>query len=152
MRHLCDSNVFVALAVSGHQHHPVARASLDGLSDGDTAEFCRMKQNYFLRLVTTDAFMKPHTLSNEQALETLRTLRSDGRIAACLEEPLSLEMRWFAFATATIAAPLRWMDAYLAAFAIESGMRYVTFDRGFKKFAPMGLDLLLLSPETPARI
>lgn len=109
-----------------------------------------MTQNSFLRLVTTDAFMKPHTLTNEQALETLRTLRNDGRIAACLEEPLSLETRWFQFATASMAAPLRWMDAYLAAFAIESGMRYVTFDRGFKKFAPMGLDLLLLSPETPA--
>src|SRR6187551_2871644 len=136
MRHLCDSNVFVALAVSGHQHHPGARAWLDGLSDGDTAEFCRMTQNSFLRLLTTDAFMKPYTLTNEQALETLRTLLDDGRIAACLEEPLTLEPRWFEFAAATLPAPLRWMDAYLAAFAVESGMRYVTFDRGYQEFVP----------------
>ena len=150
MRHLCDSNVFVALAVSGHPHHLRARAWLDALSDGDTAEFCRMTQNSFLRLVTTDVFMKPHTLTNEQALETLRTLRQDGRIAACLEEPLSLETRWFEFAKLGTPAPLRWMDAYLAALAIESGMRYVTFDKGFKKFAPPGLDLLLLSAPAPA--
>ncbi len=109
-----------------------------------------MTQNSFLRLVTTDAFMKPHTLTNEQALETLRTLRDDGRITACLEEPLSLETRWFEFATATMPATMRWMDAYLAAFAIESGMRCVTFDRGFKKFVSTGLDLRLLSPATPA--
>ena len=51
--------------------------------------------------------MKPHTLTNEQALATLRTLREDGRIAACLEEPLSLETRWIEFATATLPAPLR---------------------------------------------
>ena len=150
MRHLCDSNVFVALALSGHRHHSTARAWLDALSDGDTAEFCRMTQNSFLRLVTTEAFMKPHTLTNEQALDTLRTLRDDGRIAACLEEPLSLESRWFELATAAMPAPLRWMDAYLAAFAIESRMRYVTFDRGFQKFAPLGLDLLLLSGATLA--
>ena len=42
------------------------------------------------------------------------------------------------------------MNAYLAAFAIESGMRYVTFDRGFQKFIPRGLDLLLLTSATPA--
>jgi uncharacterized protein len=88
VRHLCDSNVFVALAVSGHQHHLAAREWLESLSDGDTAEFCRMTQNSFLRLVTTDVFMKPHTLTNEQAVDTLRTLLNDGRIVACLEEPL----------------------------------------------------------------
>jgi len=37
-----------------------------------------------------------------------------------------------------------WMDAYLAAFAVETGMRLVTFDRGFQKFVPLGLNLLLL--------
>jgi predicted nucleic acid-binding protein len=39
MRHLCDSNVFVALAMSGHVHHVTARVWFDGLKDGDTAEF-----------------------------------------------------------------------------------------------------------------
>lgn len=104
-----------------------------------------MSQNSFLRLVTTEALMKPHTLTNAQALELLRTLREDGRVAACLEEPLSLEKRWFELATDTIPAPLRWMDAYLASFAIERGRRHVTFDRGFQKFIPLGLDLLLLT-------
>jgi predicted nucleic acid-binding protein len=35
------------------------------------------------------------------------------------------------------------MDAYLAAWARAAGMRFVTFDRGFKVFE--GLDLQLLS-------
>lgn len=148
MRHLCDSNIFVALAVSGHPHHRIALSWFDALGDGDTAEFCRMTQNSFLRLITTDAVMKPHTLTNAAALDTLKKLREDGRIGACFEEPLSLETRWFELAAAATPAPLRWMDAYLAAFAIEHGMRYVTFDRGFQKIAPMGLDLLLLRPPT----
>lgn len=145
MRHLCDSSVFVALAVSGHPHHTAACAWLEGLTGEDTAEFCRTTQNSFLRLVTTDAFMKPHTLSNKQALETLSALRNDERVATCIEEPLTLEGRWFDLATAPVPGPLRSMDAYLAAFAIESGVRYVTFDRGFQKFVPAGLDLLLLT-------
>ncbi len=109
-----------------------------------------MTQNSFLRLITTEAFMRPHTLTNEQALAALQVLRGDGRVAVSYEEPLALENRWFELATVTVPAPLRWMDAYLAAFAIESGMRFVTFDRGFQKFTPFGLDLLLLGPAPSA--
>jgi uncharacterized protein len=103
-----------------------------------------MTQNSFLRLVTTEAFMKSHVLTNEQALEVLKAFLEDGRVAACIEEPIALEARWFEFAKVESPAPLRWMDAYLAAFAVENGMRYVTFDRGFRKFLPLGLDLDLL--------
>jgi predicted nucleic acid-binding protein len=38
------------------------------------------------------------------------------------------------------------MDAYLAAFAIQSGLRIVTLDKDFKNLELQGLDLLLLSP------
>lgn len=49
MRHLCDTNVFFALAVSGHRHHAVAQAWLDLLGD-DSAEFCRMTFEKFVPL------------------------------------------------------------------------------------------------------
>ncbi len=40
------------------------------------------------------------------------------------------------------AAPKIWMDAYLAALAFCAGIRFVTFDKGFKKYAD--LDLVIL--------
>ena len=40
------------------------------------------------------------------------------------------------------SSPKLWMDAYLAAFAELSGMRFVTFDKAFRQFPK--LDLLLL--------
>ena len=39
-------------------------------------------------------------------------------------------------------SPNLWTDAYLAAFSRCAGLRLVTFDQGFSRFA--GLDLLLL--------
>jgi predicted nucleic acid-binding protein len=42
-------------------------------------------------------------------------------------------------------SPKLWMDAYLAAFALQSGHRLVTTDRDFRQFK--GLDLFLLGEE-----
>jgi len=36
--------------------------------------------------------------------------------------------------------------AYLAAFAITSGMRLATLDKDFRNFEAKGLDVLILSP------
>lgn len=55
-----------------------------------------------------------------------------------------MEAKWFALARLASPAPKRWMDAYLAAFAMCAGMRFVTFDAGFEQFVPLGLDLALL--------
>lgn len=78
MKHLCDSNVFFALAVGQHARHSTAAAWFSQLSNIKTS------------------------------------------------------------------SPKVWMDAYLAAFAITSGLRFVTFDRDFQKFRTQGLDLVIL--------
>ena len=44
------------------------------------------------------------------------------------------------------ASPKVWMDAYLAACAITSGLRLVSLDRDFKSYEAHGLDLLQLNP------
>ena len=141
MRHLCDSNVFVALLISGHPHHPIALTWFDSLPEGDTAEFCRMTQNSFLRLVTTDEFMRPYTLTNTKALAIYRTMLKDARIEFA-NEPKGLEENWFSTASVAKMSPKLWMDAYLATFAYLSGLRFVTFDTGFRQFSK--LDVLPL--------
>jgi hypothetical protein len=52
---------------------------------------------------------------------------------------------WKRLASGDTASPKLWMDAYLAAFAMNGGLRLVTIDRDFKRFEAHGLDLLLLA-------
>jgi toxin-antitoxin system PIN domain toxin len=142
MRHLCDTNVWLALALSGHSHQPRAAAWFESLGVDDTAEFCRATQISFLRLLTTPAIVGPHTLSNDAALACYRQLAADPCVSLCVE-PAGLESQWQQFAAHDRPSPKRWMDAYLAAFAISTGLRLVTFDQGFRVFP--GLELLVLA-------
>ena len=142
MRHLCDSNVFLALVTQTHAHHRIVQQWFDQLGTDDTAELCRMTQSSLLRLLTTDQFMHPYTPTNAQALSVLRIVLSDTRIRFA-DEPLELQERWHTLATSTKPSPKLWMDAYLAAFAELSSIRFVTLDKAFHRFKL--LDLLILS-------
>jgi predicted nucleic acid-binding protein len=64
-----------------------------------------------------------------------------------LEEPANLLPRWRSLAELATASPKRWMDAYLAAFALEANIGLVTTDSGFKIFP--GLIATLLTPAAP---
>ncbi|MCL5098879.1 MAG: PIN domain-containing protein [Candidatus Omnitrophica bacterium] len=144
MNLLCDSNVFLALTLDTHPHHSRAVAWIETLPEGVTALFCRATQLAFLRLLTVEPILKVEVRSNEEALAALDKLQSDSRIGFMANEPAGLEARWFKLARHASPAPKRWMDAYLASFAICAKMRFVTFDRGFEQFVPLGLDLILL--------
>jgi toxin-antitoxin system PIN domain toxin len=144
MRHLADANVFLALAIEDHAHHPDARRWFNDLCADDTAEFCRLTQNTLLRLLTNERLLQPYglaALSNEEAIAAYRTFFRDSCVKFC-PEPRGLEDAWFKLAARPSASPLLWMDAYLAAFAIVEGLRLVTFDRGFHQFADLELCLL----------
>lgn len=145
MRHLCDSNVLVALVARRHPHHEKALAWLDALSDGDSVVLCRMTQISFLRLITTQAVMQSETCTNLQARTVLKALQSDERVEWIQDEPAGLFEAWMGRTPLGKPAPRLWMDAYLAAFAVRAGLRFVTFDRGFQRFRKGGLDLLVLS-------
>ncbi len=141
MRHLCDSNVFLAAIIEAHPNHESARDWFDGLTESDTAEFCRATQNSVMRLLCQSLAPDYVPLTNRRAISIYRSLRRDSRIGFCAE-PTGIEETWLQFADTDDAAPKIWMDAYLAAFAIRAGIRFVTFDKGFRKYA--GLDLVLL--------
>jgi predicted nucleic acid-binding protein len=53
---------------------------------------------------------------------------------------------WHRLAKRDTASPKVWMDAYLAAFAISSGLCFVTLDDDFKTYEAQGLDWVLLNP------
>ncbi len=142
---LCDSNVWLALALSRHVHHSCARAWLEGVEDPVRILFCRATQQAFLRLLTNASVLAPYgspPLSNAEAWAVYDALIGDERIVFQEEEPAGLELQWKTFALRDTASPKLWMDAYLAAFALTATYRLVTTDGAFKQFS--GLNLLLL--------
>jgi uncharacterized protein len=141
---LADSNVWLALALSKHEFHPVARRWLVRQSPREAALFCRSTQQSFLRLLTTSAVLAPYgipALTNKAAWTIYEAFLADERISWA-EEPSGLESSWKKLAGTSKASPKLWMDAYLAAFAMSAGYQLVTTDKAFKHFK--GLDLLVL--------
>ena len=142
---LCDSNVWLALVLSQHQHH---RAALDWIGTIDVPGavcFCRATQQSLLRLLTTAAVMRVYgnsPLTNRQAWRLYELLPTDDRIVLRADEPTRLESRWKGLAVRDQASPKVWMDTYLAGFALAGGYGLVTTDTAFRAFP--GLDFTLL--------
>jgi uncharacterized protein len=138
---LWDVNIWLALLDPANPNHAAAKAREVELV-GPGAIICRVSQMACLRLLTTAAVMGPQdTRSMVDAWrEVDRFLaRSDIHFHG---EPPELERVWREFTALEVAAPKRWTDAYLAAFALAGGLRLVTFDQGFRKFP--GVDLLIV--------
>ena len=77
---LCDSNVWLALALSRHAHHAVARQWFEAVEDPSSVFFCRATQQTFLRLLTNAAVLSPYgdpPLTNRQAWEAYESLLAD---------------------------------------------------------------------------
>ena len=142
---LCDSNVWLALALSKHVHHRAARDWLETIDEPGSVLFCRATQQSFLRLLTNASVLRPYgnpPLTNRQAWKAYEALLADDRVALRAEEPATLEKRWTELALRDDASPKLWMDAYLAGFALAAGIRMVTTDTAFRQFK--GLDLFLV--------
>ena len=142
---VCDSNVWLALALSEHLHHEAAREWLDAVETPASVGFCRATQQTFLRLLTNASVLRPYgnpPLTNRQAWKAYEALLADDRIVLLAEEPAGLEIRWKQFAVRDSASPKLWMDAYLAGFVLAGGYQMVTTDAGFKQFRGLALELL----------
>lgn len=141
---LPDTNVWLALTLSGHSHHTAAATWLNSQSDDVVIRFCRATQQSLMRLLTTKALMEPYGLepmTNRAAWSVYDEFVGDQRIGQ-IEEPSGLEAIWRRFANQDSNSPKLWMDAYLAAFAMGRQATLVTTDRGFLQFT--GLDVVLV--------
>lgn len=141
---LADSNIWLSLVLAKHPFHSAVREWFAGLKSRDVVCFCRATQQSFLRLLTTREVLETYTvppLTNEEAWSTYQRFLANKKVSY-LAEPTQLEDHGKSLAAISQSSPKLWMDAYLAAFAIEGGYRFITTDKGFKQFA--GLDLILL--------
>ncbi len=141
---LPDVSVWFALTISGHSHHEAAREWFNGLAPAHEVFFCRISQTGLLRLVTTASVMAGYRrspLSNSQALGMYREWLGLASVHWA-EEPTNLDRTWSALASRSSASPKLWMDAYLAAFAINAGSCLVTCDKAMKQFT--GTEVMVL--------
>jgi toxin-antitoxin system PIN domain toxin len=137
---LPDVNVWLALTDDRHVHHPVAQLYWNERRAAKVG-FCRVTMLALLRLVTNPQVMSDLPFTHAEAWNIYRTYRNLP-IIRFLPEPDTLEPT-FAALSSDAAVPHRlWTDAYLAAFAISTGIRLVSFDADFQRFP--NLDLLLL--------
>ena len=138
---LLDINLWLSLVDQRHLHHPVVRAYWSQNGDRQFA-FCRVTMLGFLRLITSHkAVANPKThaaaWSIYQEFKALPNIRF-------LTEPPHLETSFHSLTTEVDLPNRMWTDAYLAAFAITSGSRLVSFDADFARFP--GLQFLHLKP------
>jgi len=138
---LVDANVWLALAFSDHKHHQRASEWLGTQEDGICA-FCRVTQFSLLRHLTNSKIMDTFVQSQRQAWETYDRFMSDPRVIF-RDEPLGVEVEFRNMTQSDHPLHARWADAYLAAFARLSKASLVTFDRGFKSFCDIQLELLV---------
>lgn len=147
MNVLPDTNFWIALTLDSHPGHVLATAwhAAAPLGRGSLM-FCRHTELSFLRLTTQESTMlafgrKP--FSNSDATGFLASVQADPVVSAKAEESGTREL-WLKLAASGVPSPKVWMDAYLAAFAIQQDAEVVTFDKGFRRFEKAGLILRLL--------
>lgn len=141
---LVDTNVWLALVLTGHSHHGTASRWFSEQARPGDILFCRATQTALLRLLTTGPVLAPYgvlPLTNEEAWHVYDRLAADARIGfAC--EPPGIEEHWKRLASRATPSPKLCMDAYLAAFALAAGHQLVTTDAAFRQFE--ALDLMVL--------
>lgn len=139
---LPDVNVWLALIDQQHAHHLRARRYWDEES-ADKVAFCRISMLALLRLGTNTLVMHGQPFTPPEIWRVYRDLRALPEVVFC-DERAELELRMAVWSD-TDHFPIRaWTDCYLAALAVESGCRLVSFDNDFTKFS--GLDFLRLRP------
>ncbi len=137
---LCDTNLLLALCYDRHSHHSAALAWL-GAQGERSAVLCRTTQLSLLRLLCHATVMAEDVCTLAQAWAVYDRVLADERFVF-RPEPTHLEPALRRLTQANTPSPKLWQDAFLAAFALASGLHLATFDRGFQQFA--GLQLILL--------
>ncbi len=126
-----DMNLWVALVDKRHVHHARSQAYWEENYDQGFA-FCRITMLGFLRVVTNPkALTQPK--SPTEAWKLYRDISVIPQVVF-LPEPLELDSSFQTLTTLGDFPHRLWTDAYLAAFAMASSCRIVSFDDDFARF------------------
>jgi toxin-antitoxin system PIN domain toxin len=140
-RDLPDLNVWLALADPDHQHHERARRYWEVDAASELA-FCRISMLGLLRLLTHPKVMRGAPFTAAEAWQGYRAFRALPEVTFLAETP-RVETQFSEWTDASGFTPHRWTDAWLAAHALTSGSRLISFDADFRAFT--GLSFLHLT-------
>lgn len=132
MADLVDTNVWVPLSVPAHPHHLRARHYWEQEAGAEQA-FCRVTSLALLRLLSDERVFRDNALDSEGTWHVLRRWLSTPGVFY-LEEPSGLDELLSHWSTELDVRGPGWTDAYLAALAIASGTRLVSFDSDFARY------------------
>ena len=98
-----------------------------------------------MRLITTQSVAQKfhsHILSNQEAITILKKWLNLPEIQYMATEPEGTFNLWQKLSSSPFPSPKVWMDAYIAAIAIQAKLPLVTFDKGFEAYTSAGLQLV----------
>jgi uncharacterized protein len=147
---LPDVNVWLALAVREHPQHAAAQAYWDETQHDmatmpNTAPqklwFCRVTALGLLRLLCQAKVVGSGALASDGAWRVYQGFRALHVIGLHPEPDCEEALQALVHTLPPLPQRL-WTDAYLAAFAQAAGLRLVTFDKDFSRFALPRVKLL----------
>ena len=140
---IADANVLFPLLVDGHVAHEVVRRWWEKMPD-DSVGLCLLTRLAVLRLLTNRVAMNGAPITPEVALNAWDALAADPRSVFLDAAPSTHESFFVSMVAGREPTPNLWTDAWLAALARSLDHDVVTFDRGFKSFEGIKLNLLQL--------
>lgn len=137
---LPDLNLWLALVVAEHPHHAAARRYWDEAqkqrAPGQSFWFCRMTMLGLVRLLSQPKVMGEGALPLHEAHAVYRQLRANEGVDFLSDSEGTDGLLPTLIGQASAPLPARlWSDAWLAAAAESAGLRLVTLDSDFKRFA-----------------
>lgn len=112
-------------------------------SDG-TVGTCLLTRLAVLRLLSNRVAMNGEPVKPKEALAAWRQLADDPRSIHIDSEAATHEHRFASLVIGREPTPNLWLDAWLAALAMSLDYEVTTFDRGFRSYR--GLRVNLLTP------
>lgn len=140
---LLDVNVWFALSIAAHPHHERAIRYWEDESPTNRLGFCRVTALGFLRLLTNPKATLGAPLTVAQAWQTYTALQQKEGVDFW-PEAVDCDSLLASWAAQDKFSGRLWTDAYLAAFSMTANLRFVSFDRDFRRFP--GLSFLPLVP------
>ena len=141
MAYLADTNFLIALLHARHAHSERAVAWLASHEESGSLLLCRVAQMGALRILTNPAWLKEDVLPAAAIWDALDLLLSDSRFSQ-VQEPARLEEEWRLLTQPFAVGRCAETDSYFAAFARAGGYRLLTFDRGFRQFEGLDVEIL----------
>lgn len=141
---IADANVLFPLLIGGHAEHTSAWRWWEQQPDGGVG-LCLLTRLAVLRLLTNRTAMNGVPISPSAALAAWEQLSGDPRTVSIEAEPVSHEGRFARLVAGREPSPKLWTGAWLAALAQSLDYDLTTFDRGFRSFEGLKLQLLTVT-------